>query len=82
MRAMTRGGFVDASQRRFSNKKTAREIKRRAFSIDEVSASYGVSSGLIRLEIQREKLRAIHVGRRVLIPQESLDAYFGGTSEA
>ncbi len=48
---------------------------KRALSVIEVAAELGVSEQLVRLEIQREQLKASRFGRRVIIRREDLDAY-------
>jgi len=53
----------------------------RAYSVGEVAESLGVSQGLVRLEIQRGRLRALHVGRRVIITPEALDRWLKGSNE-
>ena len=48
-------------------------MQRRAWSVDEVAQSHGVSPGLVRLEIARGKLRATRIGRRLIISAEALN---------
>jgi excisionase family DNA binding protein len=46
--------------------------ERRALSVKELANAYGVSPGLIRLEIDRKRLRVTRIGRRVVIPIEAV----------
>lgn len=48
---------------------------RRALSVREVATELGVSQQLVRLEIQRELLKATRFGKRILIMREALDEY-------
>lgn len=50
-------------------------IQRHGFSVEEVARRYGVSAGLVRLEIARGKLKCAHIGRRVVLSQRSIDAW-------
>ena len=47
--------------------------QRAAYSIAEVAQRFGVSQGLIRLEISRGKMKAGRIGRRVVIPAGEVD---------
>jgi excisionase family DNA binding protein len=49
--------------------------RRLALSPKELARRYGVSLGLIRLEITRGKLRALRIGRRVVIPMEAVEEW-------
>jgi excisionase family DNA binding protein len=49
--------------------------RRVAFSPKELARRYGVSVGVIRLEITRGNLRALRIGRRVVIPMEAVEAW-------
>jgi excisionase family DNA binding protein len=51
---------------------------RRALSVRAVADSYGVSPGLVRLEIARGRLRAARIGRRLVIPVEALNEWLVG----
>lgn len=53
---------------------------RRAYGIAEVAESLGVSSGFVRLEIQRGRLATLRIGRRVLIASASLDKYINAAA--
>lgn len=44
----------------------------RGFSVRGLAKAYGVSAGLIRLEIARRRLKVAHIGRRIVIPVESV----------
>jgi hypothetical protein len=48
---------------------------RMAFSIKELALAYGVSSGFLRLEIARGKLRPARLGRRVVISRNEAERY-------
>jgi excisionase family DNA binding protein len=48
------------------------QTQRLAYSVREAAQSLGVSARTIVREIQRGRLSAIRVGRRVLIPAQSL----------
>ena len=59
---------------------TARQIsprtqERAGYSVREVAGRYGVSEPFVRLEIQRGNLRAAKLGRRVVIPVESIEEW-------
>ncbi|GEM_PF-6731078 len=51
------------------------ESQWRALSVIEVAQEIGVSEQLVRLEIQREMLKASRFGRRIIIQRADLDAY-------
>jgi excisionase family DNA binding protein len=53
-------------------------ISRRAYSIAEVAAAYGFSKSFVRLEIARGRLKALHVGRRVVIPRDAMRNWLEG----
>jgi len=65
---MTTTKFVNVT------KTTASDI-RDAFSIGEVASRYGVSPGLVRLEIARGRLRGVRISRRVVILKRDLEAW-------
>lgn len=60
---------------------TSGSIERDGFSVTETAARYGVSPGLVRLEILRGKLKAIKIGRRVVIPREAISAWLHGLGD-
>lgn len=66
-------------QAKIKTSQSERVIERQSFSVIEVAEAHGLSPSFIRLEIARGRLRAMHAGRRVLIPRRSLDEYFGTT---
>jgi excisionase family DNA binding protein len=49
--------------------------EREAFSIAELAARYGLSPGLVRLEIARGRLRSVRIGRRVLILKRDIEEW-------
>lgn len=52
-------------------------MERLAYSVKEAGAAIGVSPRTIVREIQRGRLRAIRVSRRVVIPAEALAEFLG-----
>ena len=44
----------------------------RAFGVKEVADRIGLSPGMVRKQIKSGALTAIHVGRRVIVPAESV----------
>jgi excisionase family DNA binding protein len=50
-------------------------MNRLAYSVKEAGAALGVSARTIVREVQRGRLRAARVGRRVLIPAEALTEF-------
>jgi hypothetical protein len=50
-------------------------VTRRGLSIRDICQSYGLSKGFVSLEIQRGKLRARRLGRRVIVLEEDLRLY-------
>ena len=51
----------------------------RAFGVREVAERIGLSPGTVRREIKRGALDAIHVGRRVIVPAESIVRFLSHT---
>jgi excisionase family DNA binding protein len=47
-------------------------------SLNEAAATFGVSPGLLRLEIARGRLKAIRIGRRLLIPVTEIERRLEG----
>lgn len=45
-----------------------KELKRLGFSLKELAELVGCSVGLLHLEIRRGNLRAVRIGRRVIVP--------------
>ena len=52
-----------------------KKTRRRCFSITETSYQLGVCKGLVQQEIKAGRLRVAKAGRRVLVPQESIDRW-------
>jgi excisionase family DNA binding protein len=50
-------------------------LERDGFSVSEIASRYGVSEGLVRLEIARGRLRVVRLGRRVVIPKRALERW-------
>ncbi|WP_425158233.1 helix-turn-helix domain-containing protein [Candidatus Binatus sp.] len=46
---------------------------RAPYSIAEIAQRFGVSPGLVRLEISRGRLKAGRIGRRVVVSQRAID---------
>jgi excisionase family DNA binding protein len=42
------------------------------YSVVEAARALSTTEGAIRMMIQKQKLSVVHVGRRVLIPRESI----------
>jgi len=61
---------------------TTRTLDRTAYSIAEVANSLGVSRAFVRLEMTRQKLATLRVGRRTLIPRQSFESYIGSRDNA
>jgi excisionase family DNA binding protein len=49
--------------------------RRRCYSVTETSKQLSISKGLLQQEIRAGRLRVARVGRRVLVPQESIDRW-------
>ena len=49
-----------------------------ALSVEQFASQLGVSTGLVRLEIARGRLRASRVGRRVVILRDDAERYLAG----
>ena len=54
------------------------EPVRRAWGVDEASRMYGVSGAFLRSKIRTGELRALKVGRRMLILERDLVEFFEG----
>jgi excisionase family DNA binding protein len=52
----------------------------RAFSVDEVARRLGVHRLTVRAAIGRGDLRAVRLGRRVLVPCSALETFLAGTT--
>jgi excisionase family DNA binding protein len=57
------------------------KFDRLGYSVAEVAKFYGLSSGFVRLEIARGKLRVRHLGRRVVILKKDLEIYLDSAGE-
>jgi excisionase family DNA binding protein len=65
--------------------KTAQNLAgddRLAYSPEEAARLTGVSRAFLYLEMQREKLRTVKIGRRRLVRREDLLAWLNGASNA
>jgi len=60
----------------------AKPNDRLAYGVAELAQAIGVSKSLIRLEISRGRLRAVHAGQRVLIPAASIEAWLNSRAES
>jgi excisionase family DNA binding protein len=54
----------------------------RAFSVDEVARRLGVHRLTVRTAIDRGDLRAVRLGRRLLVPCSALDAFLAGQAQS
>ncbi len=52
------------------------------WSLDELARSLGVSVPFIRLEVKRGRLRAAHLGRRVVVLDSEVHRYLAQASDA
>jgi excisionase family DNA binding protein len=66
---------VSLNEARTASEDAAALSNRLTLSLDEVAKQLGVSVGFLRLEIGRQKLRPIRLGRRVLIHREEVSRY-------
>lgn len=48
-----------------------------AMTVDEVARRLSVSTRTIKREIERERLKAVHVGRCVRVTEQALSDYIG-----
>jgi excisionase family DNA binding protein len=55
--------------------------ERKAYSVAEIARQHGVSKAFVRLEIERGRLEAIRLGRRVLVPAESIRNWWKGEAK-
>jgi excisionase family DNA binding protein len=53
--------------------------KKAGFSPKEAGAYFGVSPGLVRKAIRNGDLRAVRLGRRIIIPRASLEKFLHGS---
>jgi excisionase family DNA binding protein len=49
----------------------------KAVSIEEITQMLPISKNFVRAEIRRGRLQALRLGRRIVIPIESLNAWLG-----
>jgi len=52
--------------------------QKRAFRVNEIVAAYSLSRSTIYNLIRQDKLRAVKIGRRTLIPIESIERLLSG----
>ena len=55
--------------------KNTSDIEKMAYTIDEASAAFGISRSLLYTVVHRADFPTVRVGRRVLIPKKSLEAW-------
>lgn len=48
-----------------------------AYSVKTLAKAYGVSPGLIRLEIARGHLKVARIGRRIVVPRDAVAQWIG-----
>src|SRR4051794_37723965 len=73
-----RGKFFSMKANRVQMDGTERikpALERRAYTVQEIAATLGVSTGFVRLEIARGRLAVMRAGRRVLVSRQSFDSY-------
>lgn len=64
------------------NATEASERRRKAFSIRDLAEFYGISQGLVRVEIARGNLRVARIGRRVVVPAEAVSQWLSREVDA
>src|SRR5436853_363988 len=52
-----------------------RPQERAGYSVREIAEQYGLSEPFVRLEIKRGNLRAAKLGRRVVVPIDSIEEW-------
>ena len=52
-----------------------RPQERAGYSVREIAEQYGLSEPFVRLEIKRDNLRAAKLGRRVVVPIDSVEEW-------
>ena len=57
------------------NTATCEPVRRLMLSVDECAQAVGLSPRFVRMLIQRGQLRAIRIGKRVLVPVEELERF-------
>jgi excisionase family DNA binding protein len=77
--AALKGALNDTPLHQIAVKRAAEGMEKmtvqRAYSVDEVARLLGVSPRLVRSEIAKGNIRAIRIGRRVLVSRVSNDSY-------
>jgi excisionase family DNA binding protein len=58
-----------------SSNVTEETLQRDGYSIAELASRYGVSEGLVRLEIARGRLHVLRIGRRVIITTRAIEEW-------
>jgi excisionase family DNA binding protein len=58
---------------------TEETLRRDGYSIAELASRYGVSEGLVRLEIARGRLKSARIGRRVVIPKSAIEHWLSAS---
>ena len=46
--------------------------KKKYYTVKQVAVLLGVSRSLIYSQVYQQKLKVIHIGRRILVPEEAL----------
>jgi excisionase family DNA binding protein len=64
------------------NKQAITLTNRRAHSLSEISAQLGVCRGFLNNEIDRGKLKARKLGRRIVVLNTDLEAYLAGSESS
>lgn len=55
---------------------------RGAYGVDEIAAWFGISSMSVRRLIKDNKLGAVRMGKRILVPEESAQAFLRSLPKA
>jgi len=66
---MTENAFVGGDQ------VSPRAQEKAGYSVREIAEQYGLSEPFVRLEIKRGNLRAAKLGRRVVVPIDSVEEW-------
>lgn len=56
-------------------------MERLAYSVKEAGEALGVSARTVVREIQRGRINAVRIGRRVVIPAQSLTEFLNGRAK-
>ncbi len=54
---------------------------RLAWGLEELAKATGLSKSFLRLEIRREKLKVLRLGRRILVRADEVERYLSRTSD-